>query len=331
MGIKGLSKYLTEHVPNSIQHRSLSDLFGKTIAIDTNYYMYKYTISTNDFLTKFGNQYEHLRRYGIKPVYVFDGKPPCEKQNMIDKRKRANQKKNVSVTHEHLKQLKNYFKLNNIVYLECTAEADFICSKLSQIDMIDGCISDDMDFLALGCKRLYREYYQNSADIVEYRLDEILTVYTRKQFIDICIFLGCDYCDRIYDMVNRAYQINVYKLFSEYETLEKVWEHLYTSNMLMFVDDVKCSEMKRKWEKAYLILENENNFDFTKFKLYAENVLRNLEKIYDTVPCLIDFNIVEKDTDYTYIKGAFLKKKVDVSMVRININYTNAYSLLEVC
>ena len=329
MGIKGLSKYLAEHVPNSIQQRSLCDLFGQTIAVDTNYYMYKYTISTTDFLTKFGNQYEHLRRYGIKPVYVFDGKPPCEKQTMIDKRKKANQKKNVSITHEHLKQLKNYFKQNNIVYLECTAEADFICSKLSQENMIDGCISDDMDFLALGCKRLYRDYYQNSADIVEYRLDEILKVYSHKQFIDICIFLGCDYCERIYDMVNRAYTISVYELFSRFETLEKVWDYLYTNNMLMFVDILKYEEIIKKWEKARIILENQTNFDFTKFKPYVDNVLYSLEKIYDTVPCLIDFNVVEKDTDYTYIKGSFQKKKIDLSTVYFNVNYKNAYSLLD--
>ena len=197
--------------------------------------------------------------------------------------------------------------------------------------MIDGCISDDMDFLALGCKRLYRDYYQNSADIVEYRLDEILKVYTHKKFIDICIFLGCDYCERIYDMVNRAHMISVYELFTHFETLELVWEHLYSSNMLMFVDSVKYEEMKKKWEKARIILENQTNFDFTKFKPYVDNVLLNLDKLYDTVPCLIDFNVVEKDTDYIYIKGSFLKKKVEPNMISININYKNAYSLLEVC
>ena len=331
MGIKGLSKFLLENIPNSIQHKSLDDLFGKTIAIDTNYYMYKYTISTTDFLTKFGSQYEHLRRYGIKPVYVFDGKPPCEKQNMIDKRKKINQKKNVSITYDHLKRLKQYFKQNNIVYLECSTEADFICSKLCEENMIDGCISDDMDFLALGCKRLYREYYQKSSDIVEYNVDEILNVYSREQFIDICIFLGCDYCDRIYDMVNRAHHINVYTLFSNYGTLKNVWEYLYNNNMLMFVDDTKSVEIIQKWEKAHLILKNEHNFDFMKFKPYAESVLHHLEKIYDTVPCLIDFNTVEKDTDYTYIKGAFQKKSVKMNNVIPGVNHKNSYSILEVC
>lgn len=328
MGIKGLSKYLQENIPTCIRQISLGDLFGKTIAIDTNYYMYKYTISTDDFLTKFGSQYDHLRRHGIKPIYVFDGKPPCEKQVMLDKRKRANQKKNVGVTSDHLKQLKNYFKMNNIVYLECTAEADFICSKLSKENKIDGCISDDMDFLALGCKRLYREYYQTSSDIVEYNLDEILKTYSMTKFIDICIFLGCDYCDRIYDMVNRACGINVFELFSKYDNLEDVWSYLYSNNMLMFVDDEKSIETKKKWTKARNILENEYNFDYTGLLPTIKNTLDNLEKLYDTIPCLLDFGVVEKDTEYIQIKGHYIKKMLPKKRIAIDSN--NFFNVLEV-
>ena len=99
--------------------------------------------------------------------------------------------------------------------------------------------------------------------------------------------------------------------------------------MLMFVDSVKYEEIIKKWEKARIILDNQTNFDFTKFKPYVDNVLHSLEKLYDTVPCLIDFNIVEKDTGYTYIKGSFQKKKIDLSTVYFNVNYKNAYSLLD--
>lgn len=329
MGIKGLSKYLQENIPNCVRQISLSELFGKTIAIDTNYYMYKYTISTDDFITKFGNQYDHLRRYGIKPVYVFDGKPPCEKQTMLDKRKRVNQKKNVAVTTDDLKKLKGYFKMNNIVYLECTSEADFICGKLSKENMIDGCISDDMDFLALGCKRLYREYYQTSSEIVEYNLDEILKKYNTKKFIDICLFLGCDYCDRIYDMINRSLGVNVFDLFERYDSLEDVWDYLYRNKMLMFVDDERSLEIKKKWEKARVILENETNFDFTGFIPYVKNVFYSLEKLYDTIPCLIDFNSVEKDTEFIQIKGHF-NKKIQHEKKRFNVDSKNFFNVLEV-
>jgi 5'-3' exonuclease len=330
MGIKGLSKFLQENIPACIKQVSLSELFGKTIAIDTNYYMYKYTISTDDFVSKFGSQYDHLRRYGIKPVYVFDGKPPCEKQLMLDKRKRVNQKKNVGVTTDDLKKLKSYFKMNNIVYLECTAEADFICGKLSKEYLIDGCITDDMDFLALGCKRMYREYYQTSSEIMEYNLDEILKTYNTRKFIDICIFLGCDYCDRIYDMVNRSFAINVFELFTKYDTLENVWTYLYMNNMLMFVDDDKSLETKKKWDKARIILENETNFDYTSFLPYVKTVFNNLEKLYDTIPCLIDFNFIEKDTEYTQIKGAFIKMKAKPNKKLTNVDSPNIFNVLEV-
>ena len=114
MGVKGLSKFIKENVPNAIQTRSLSDLRDNVVAVDTNYYIYKYTISTDDYIKKFASQYLHLVSFGIKPLYVFDGKPPSEKQKVIDKRKKVNLKKNVEVNNSKIKTLKKFFKDNNI-------------------------------------------------------------------------------------------------------------------------------------------------------------------------------------------------------------------------
>jgi len=299
MGIKGLAKFIKEQVPDSISKRSLSDLAGKIIAIDTNYYVYKYTISTDDYLHKFLKQYEHLRSHGIKPVYVFDGKPPNEKMDLIEKRKRTNLRKNIDISLDKIKNLKRFFTEHEIHYLEGDSEADFICSRLSNLGSIHGCISDDMDFLALGCKFLYREYFQHSSEVLEYQLDAVLKKYPRDQFIDICIFLGCDYCDRVYDFINREKKIDVHELFTVHETLEEVWNYLYENGYFMYVNAEKATIVKEKWGKAREILYNEQ---LIRNQTRIDFVLKTLKDIPNYIPCLIDFDVEPPEDDFTYIK-----------------------------
>jgi 5'-3' exonuclease len=325
MGIKGLSKFLKQHIPASITSKKLEELSGLVIAIDANYFMYKYTISTDDFIKKFNTQYQHLVSKGIMPLYVFDGKPPCEKQKVIEKRKIINKKKHIEITNNNIRTLKEHFYQNNISYIECESEADFICSRLSDEGIIHGCISDDMDFLTLGCKYLYRDYFQYSSDITEYNLDTILDVFTRHQLIDISIFLGCDYCDRVYDFVNRSEIINVYELFKEYKTLENVWNYLYSNNKFMFVDNDKEVMVKEKWPKAREILTNLNNFDFDKIKYKMCRILENLK-------CAnIDNSKTELELEFIVCKkSGRLRNKVCVNPVK-TIKSVNMFSSLSVC
>lgn len=298
MGIKGLAKFVKEQVPSSISKKSLTDLSGKVLAIDTNYYLYKYTISTDDYLHKFLKQYEHLRSYGIRPIYILDGKPPSEKMDVIEKRKRINDKKKIDVSVEKIKALKRFFNKNQICYIEGDSEADFICSKLSNIGKIHGCISDDMDFLALGCKYLYREYFQHSSEVVEYTLEPILEKYSREQFIDICIFLGCDYCDRVYDFINRSKTIDIHQLFTEYQTLENVWNYLRSNDFFMYVDEEKEHSVQQKWAKAREILGNNICTDQKRIDIALDRVYR----LTDHIPCLIDFDVEPPKDDFTYIQ-----------------------------
>lgn len=316
MGVKGLSKFLKEHIPKAINKRKLSELSDSVVAIDTNYYIYKYTISTDDFVKKFASQYLHLTSFGIKPLYVFDGKPPSEKQRVIDKRKKVNLKKNIEVTNNSIKTLKKFFKEHDIPYLECLAEADFICSQLSRHDVISGCISDDMDFLTLGCKYLYREYFQYSDEIVEYSLDEILKEFTKEQLIDISIFLGCDYCDRVQDSVNRCYTISVYDLFKKHSTLENVWGYLYNNDMFIHLDTEKSNIIQSQWAKAREILQNNNNFCYDDM---ADKIEELTEQLYED-----NYKI---DSIKEYVGDKFIYPKYNKSPI-VNKLRNNMFAIL---
>lgn len=322
MGIKGLSKFLKSYISDTITEKKLSELAGKIIAIDANYFMYKYTISTNDYIHKFRRQYEHLISNQIKVVYVFDGKPPKEKKKVLEKRKEMNKKKNIDISLDKITELKRFFDSKSISYLECSSEADFICCKLSEYSIIDGCISDDMDFLTLGCKRLYRDYYQHSDVIMEYNLEKILEQFTKSEFIDICIFLGCDYCDRVHDFVNRSLDINVFELFKQYKNLENVWKYLRNNDMFLFVDDEKEKLVMEKWGKTREILNNNIELDSKSIEVISKIDISKYnhfrldngfsEKLEITKKDFIDFSKKPIKKDFRENQKYFAPKKCSV-------------------
>ena len=86
MGIKNLNSFLEKHARMAITEQNLSRYKNKKIAIDTSIFLYKFMYS-GKFLESFINQVYHLRRFDIIPIYVFDGAPPKEKQDVLDSRK----------------------------------------------------------------------------------------------------------------------------------------------------------------------------------------------------------------------------------------------------
>jgi len=88
MGLKYLNKFLKQYCSNaSIQNITFQQLANTNIAIDASIYMYKY-IEKEELVEKM-----HLmitiftEKYNITPLFVFDGKPPQEKKELIDKRR----------------------------------------------------------------------------------------------------------------------------------------------------------------------------------------------------------------------------------------------------
>lgn len=96
--------------------------------------------------------------HGIKPVYVFDGKPPVLKSGELEKRrerraeaqaelKEAEEKENqedinkftrrlVSVTKEHNAEVKQLLKLMGVPVVEAPGEAEASCAKMAQDGLV---------------------------------------------------------------------------------------------------------------------------------------------------------------------------------------------------
>ena len=232
MGIKNLNSFLEKHAKLAITEQNLSRYKNKKVAIDTSIFLYKFKYS-GKFLESFVNQVYHFSRFDIIPIYVFDGAPPKEKQDVLDSRKehklkilqkvgeleeeinkltldqedlrreleiqiKQTQRKCINITREDVDNLKKVFNIMGVKYIQANCEADLVCCKLFKNGNVDTCLSNDMDFLPSGCGILLRNY-NNSNKVLEYNLKYILQIlnFTYEQFVDFCILCGCDYTCKI--------------------------------------------------------------------------------------------------------------------------------------
>ncbi|TGO88038.1 hypothetical protein BPOR_0188g00140 [Botrytis porri] len=161
---------------------------------------------------------------GIKPVYVFDGAPPKLKSGELAKRfqRKATategleeaketgtaediekfSRRTVRVTREHNAECQKLLKLMGIPYIIAPTEAEAQCAALARAGKVYAAASEDMDTLCFDSPILLRHLTfseQRKEPIQEVSLEKVLTGLNMdsKQFIDLCILLGCDYLDPI--------------------------------------------------------------------------------------------------------------------------------------
>ncbi|ORY41033.1 flap endonuclease 1 [Rhizoclosmatium globosum] len=266
MGIHGLSKVIAEHAPGAIKELPISNCFGRKVAIDASMSIYQFLIAVRQQdgmqLTNeagettshlMGMLYRTVRMFenGIKPVYVFDGKPPDMKSNELKKRgeKREGAEKaaaaaeeagdaenfdkfsrrTVKVTKEHNEECRRLLKLMGVPYIEAPCEAEAQCASLAKSGKVYAAGSEDMDTLTFGTPVLMRHLTFSEArkmPVMEIELPKVLEGLgmTMDQFIDMCILLGCDYCDSIKGIgPTRAVS-----LIKEHKNIETILKHIDT-------------------------------------------------------------------------------------------------------
>ena len=87
MGIKFLNRYLINKCKKtSISTISLQKMSGKTIVVDTYIYIYKF-LGEEKLIEQMNRMVCMLLHYKIKPIFIFDGKPPIEKQTLLHQRR----------------------------------------------------------------------------------------------------------------------------------------------------------------------------------------------------------------------------------------------------
>lgn len=188
----------------------------------------------------------------IKPVYVFDGKPPVLKGGELEKRllrreeaikQRENlkdegtvedivryEKRMVRVTREQNDEAKKLLELMGIPYVNAPCEAEAQCAELARGGKVFAAASEDMDTLCYQPPFLLRHLTFSEArkmPIDQIQYDKVLEELEmdKETFVDLCVLLGCDYCETI----KGVGPVTAFKLIKEHGSLDKIVEYI-TSN-----------------------------------------------------------------------------------------------------
>jgi flap endonuclease-1 len=245
MGIKGLTKLLEGAAPNSFRETTVDELSGRVAAIDASTALYQF-MNDIKIQSKLGNIPEsalkndrgeitsHLKgmlaravRYvqlGVKPVWVFDGKPPELKRGELRRRREIKQlaekrskeaeergdveeanrqnRRATRVEREHVEGAKKLLRLLGFPVIEAPSEAEAQCVDLCTRGAVDAVVSEDMDCLTFGAPLLLRNVKmskQRTKKVLRFRVKDVLDGLnmTMEQFVDMCILCGCDYAPSI--------------------------------------------------------------------------------------------------------------------------------------
>ncbi|XP_951808.1 5'-3' exonuclease, putative [Theileria annulata] len=259
MGIKGLIPFLSEKVPSSISELSLECLSGESLAIDASAALYQFTIAIRDssyfssLVNSKGESTSHiyglmnrcskLLEYGIKPVFVFDSKPPELKSKTLDKRRQKREEaktdfkkaisegdkesakklvgRTVKVTKDMNDSAKKLLRLMGIPVIEALEEAEAQCAYLVTKNLCHFVASEDTDTLVFGGWFLLRNVTSSAnKKIVKVDLQKVLDglEFNFDQFVDFCILCGCDYCDTLEGVGPKT----AYSLVKKYQSLEEI-------------------------------------------------------------------------------------------------------------
>ena len=199
---------------------------------------------------------------GIKPVYVFDGKPPSLKTAEIERRKQI--KKDATVKYEKAiaegnmedarkfaqqttsmkdgmvkesKQILSYF---GIPYIDAPSEGEATAAHLTNTGQAYASASQDFDSILCGAKRLIRNftnsgrrkipnrntYVEIEPEIIETQKTLDSLKITREQLVDVGILIGTDFNPNGFDRIGPKTALKMIKQHLRLEDIPQIQEQL---------------------------------------------------------------------------------------------------------
>jgi len=248
MGIKHLNRYMmTRCGPSAISNIHLSTLKGKKIVVDTSIYLYKY-VGENSLLENFFSMISIFKYYQIIPLFVFDGRAPIEKKELVMERKTKKEtaerqykeleqaltnappetkqeiaeemtqlkKQFVRIKDSNIQKTKELMTAMGVSFVDAPGEADELCAYLVIHRHAYACMSEDMDLFLYGCPRVLRYMSLLKHHVMFYDLGHILSELGGvhiQDFKQILVISGTDY--------NIHEETNLYETFRWYEKYRK--------------------------------------------------------------------------------------------------------------
>jgi len=259
MGIRNLNKFFREECKNSdaIKLINMKQLAGKKIVVDISIYLYKFTSEC----TLIDNMYSMLsifRYYNIIPIFVFDGKAPAEKKELLQQRideKRAAEnefkqlktnleyntnideyekheimnkmdllkKKFVHVTKNQINDVKSLITNYGMTYCDAPSEADELCAMFVNKGLVWACLSEDMDMFLYGCPRVLRYLSIMNHTFVLYDTRQILNrlQINQNELREICVIAGTDYNSKRLKQCDLFTALKYFKKYKKHVNIEQ--------------------------------------------------------------------------------------------------------------
>ena len=199
---------------------------------------------------------------GIKPIYVFDGKPPSLKSAEIEHRKQI--KKDATVKYERamsegkmddarkyaqqttsmkdgmVEDSKHLLDLFGIPYIQAPSEGEATAALLTTTGHADVAASQDFDSILFGARKLVRNftnsgrrklpnrnsYIEIEPEIIEYKKNLESLGITREQLIDVGILIGTDFTPDGFERVGPKTAIKMIKEYGKLEDVTQIQEQL---------------------------------------------------------------------------------------------------------
>lgn len=307
MGIKDLNKYLKTTVSrNAIRKISLEKLQGKTIAVDTSIYLYKFT-ELGDVLHNFEEMIRVFSKHNIHLFFVFDGKPPEEKMKELKERSKlkneAEQKfkelekelavmgegdgvatrekqemllemeglksKFIKVKKQDIRQVKDLFRENNVSFYDAPGEADVVIAYLCISGKVWGVLSEDMDFFLYGCENIFRNLKLSAETVILYDTKKILKDLhvSLDAFREITVLAGTDYNAESKD---RLSLFDIWRFYYKYRdefARMSFYKWLQTNHPEIEVDMKQLEEIANSFNVYKNDYYKENAKEFQKIKV----------------------------------------------------------------
>tara|TARA_B100000959_G_scaffold221457_1_gene234225 strand:- start:3034 stop:4056 length:1023 start_codon:yes stop_codon:yes gene_type:complete len=199
---------------------------------------------------------------GIKPVYVFDGKPPSLKSAEIEHRKQI--KKDATVKYERavsegkmedarkfaqqttsmkdgmVEDSKHLLDLFGIPYIQAPSEGEATAALLTTTGHADVAASQDFDSILFGARKLVRNftnsgrrklpnrntYIEIEPEIIDYKKNLEALGITREQLIDVGILIGTDFNPDGFERIGPKTAIKMIKEHGKLEDVTQIQEQL---------------------------------------------------------------------------------------------------------
>lgn len=199
---------------------------------------------------------------GIKPIYVFDGRPPSLKSAEIEKRRQI--KKDATIKYERAKEAgdmeavrkyaqqttvmrdtmvedsKKILELFGIPYIQAPSEGEATAAYLTTTGQAYASASQDFDSILFGAKRLIRNftnsgrrkipnrntYIEVEPEIIELEKTLKELGLTRAQLIDVGILIGTDFNPDGFERVGPKTALKMIKKHSRLEDIPEIQEKL---------------------------------------------------------------------------------------------------------